>query len=225
GLHGPDDLAVALIERDEPAVELADEHLAVAEPDASARPAAANHRAEGGVEVRPVVPQRFAGFDVDREDVVGAGHDVERALVDDRLRFARVLRADARAPEPRAPHAFEARDVGSIDLCQWRVALVVPVAAVRRPARDGRLDERAAGERRSPLDCLLRERGAGQRCEEQRRGPGKTAEHGGAAPRAHYVVPLKCSRPGLYVLSSRNAFIAFSRFSAAPKFRASPSFA
>src|SRR5690606_42010397 len=42
GLHGPEDAAVALIERDELAVELADEDFAVAQADAAARPAAAD---------------------------------------------------------------------------------------------------------------------------------------------------------------------------------------
>src|SRR5690606_16069751 len=225
GLHGPEHVAARLRGADERAVELPAEALAVAEADSEARPAAADHGAEVRIEVRPVIPKDLAGLDVYREDVVRARHDVERALVDDRLRLARILRADAGAPEPRAPDAFEARDVASIDLGRRRVALVVPVAAVRRPARDGRLDEHVPGERGSTLDRLLRERGAGQRCDDQRDGARKAAEDDGAAPRAHYFVPLKCSRPGLYALSSRKAFIAFSRFSAAPKFKASPSFA
>src|SRR5690606_6909987 len=167
GLHGPDDFAAGLLERDELAVELPDEDLAVAEADAAAGPAAA-HGVVGGIELGAILPENLARLDVEREDVVGAGHDVDDALVNDRLRFARVLRTDARAAQPRAPNALQVRDVVPVDLRQRRVAAVVPVAAVRRPAVAGRLDERVAREPRCRLDRDLGVRAdRGQRCGER----------------------------------------------------------
>ncbi len=95
-LDRPDDLAAALIERDELAVELAREHLAVAEPDAAARPAAAD-RLVRGVEVRAVFPEDLARRDAHREHVVRARRDVGDAAIDERLRLARVLRSRVRS--------------------------------------------------------------------------------------------------------------------------------
>src|SRR6185503_10684837 len=92
GLHRPRDAARALVECHELAVELTDEHLAVAESDAAARPAAA-HGGVCGVEIRAVLPQDRTAVDADGEHVVGARADVDHAVVDDRLRLTRVLRA------------------------------------------------------------------------------------------------------------------------------------
>src|SRR5690606_17922147 len=69
-LGRPEDAPVTLIERDQPAVELADEHLAVAEPDAATGPAATN-RVDRGIEIRFVAPENLAGVDREREHVVG----------------------------------------------------------------------------------------------------------------------------------------------------------
>jgi hypothetical protein len=88
--------AGSLVERDELAVELPDINLAVAETQAAARPAAADD-ADRVVEAGAIRPQDVARVDVDREHVVRARDDVERAVVHERLRFARILRADTRA--------------------------------------------------------------------------------------------------------------------------------
>src|SRR6185295_1923190 len=90
GLHGPRDLARALIERDELAVELADEDLAVAKAQPAARPAAADGCVRG-IEIRAVLPEDLAAVDADRERVVRARDDIDDAVVDERLRFTRVL--------------------------------------------------------------------------------------------------------------------------------------
>ena len=111
---------------------------------------------------------RFAAYcqrisprvDRQREHVVGARAHVGDAVVDDRLREARVLRRGAGSAQTRAPHALELRDVGAIDRRQRRVALVVQVAAVRRPAGGRRSGQISAEKSRRAL------RGAGR--DEQR---------------------------------------------------------
>jgi len=77
----------------------------------------------------------------DGERIVRARHDVDDAVLHERLRFARVLRAETGAAQVRAPDAFQRRDVAAIDLRQRRIAAVVPVAAVGRPAVGRRRDE------------------------------------------------------------------------------------
>ena len=157
-LHRPDHRAGPLIEREELAVQLADEHLAVAQADAAARPPAA----DGGdlvVELRLIAPQRLTRLDADRKHIVCARDDVDDAVVDDRLGLAGILDAHARAIEPRPPDGLELRHVVAIDLRQRRVAAVVQVAAVGQPAR-GRKDRQVvAGEGRCRRDGLC-----GRRC-------------------------------------------------------------
>ena len=135
-LRRPRGLAALRVERDELAVELADEDLAAPGCDAPVRPAAA-HRFVVRVEVRVVVPQRGTRVDADREHVVRSGRDVHDAVDDERLRLARVLRSDTGAAEPSTPYTLELGDVRAVDLRQRRVAPVIPIAAVRGPA-DGR---------------------------------------------------------------------------------------
>ncbi len=132
GLHAPDDLACLLIEGDELAVELAREHLAVADRDAAIGPAAASRR-DRGVEVRLVRPEKLAAVDVDREHVVRARRNVERAAEEDRLRFAGILRAESRAVQVNSPDTLQTLHRIAIDLGQRRVAAIEPVAAIRGP--------------------------------------------------------------------------------------------
>ena len=113
-LDRPHDLARRVIERDELAVELAGEHLALAERDAAAHPAAADDR-DVRVEVRLVRPEDLARVGVEREHVVRARRDVDDAVVDDRLRLARVLAVRARAVQVRAPGGLQPRDVVAVD--------------------------------------------------------------------------------------------------------------
>ncbi len=101
-LHGPDHGAAAWVEREQLAVELARVDLAVADRDAAAHPAAADHR-DVRVEVSLVRPQDLAAVGVESEHVVRAGRYVDHAVVDDRLRLARVLAVDARTVQVRAP--------------------------------------------------------------------------------------------------------------------------
>ena len=168
--------------------------------------------------------------DVEREQIARARRHVDDAVDDERLRLAGVLRADAGAFELRAPHAFEVRDVAAVDLGQRRIALVVPIAAVRRPADGRRRHERRVGR-------LARTRAAASPTSATRRsgsarlhGPSTRFRHRQLPPkpvraRDYFFVPLKCWIPGLNVLSSRNAFIALARLSLAPKNSASPIFA
>jgi hypothetical protein len=112
--------------------------------NAAAAPAATDD-VDRGIEPGFVRPQRLAGREVEREHIAGTGLNVNDAVDDERLRLAGILRPNAGAFEPRAPHAFELRDVAAIDLGQRRVALVVPIAAVRRPADGWRRNERRVG--------------------------------------------------------------------------------
>src|SRR6185369_16534102 len=91
-----------------------------------------------------VLPEDIAGVDADREHVVGARDDIDDAAVHDGLRFARVLRADAGAAEPRTPYTFELADVAAVDLRERGITLVVPITAVRRPRVSWRGHERVA---------------------------------------------------------------------------------
>ena len=68
-----------------------------------------------GSMLREVLPEDLARLDGQREHVVGARDDVDDAVVDDRLRFARILRRDAGAVQMRAPNALELRHVAAVD--------------------------------------------------------------------------------------------------------------
>ena len=138
-LNGPDHVTGCVIERDELAVELAGKDLAVAHRDAAAHPPAADD-GDVGVEVRLVGPEDFSRVDGDREHIVGAGRNVDHAVVDERLSLARVLALGAGAVEVRAPARLELGHVVAIDGSQRRITLVVDVAPVGDPAvgRGGR---------------------------------------------------------------------------------------
>ena len=72
----------------------------------------------------------------------------------ERLRFTGVLRAEPGAAQMRAPDALQSCDVVAIDLGQWRVAAVVPIAAVGRPTVGRCRDEVRARECRSAANGL-----------------------------------------------------------------------
>ena len=114
GLDGPDNVAAVPVQRHQLAVELADENLALTEPDPPAGPAAADS-GNIGVEQGFVAPQNFAGVDADGEGIVGTGDDVEHTFVNDGLGFTGILGADARASKPGPPHTLEPRDVVTVD--------------------------------------------------------------------------------------------------------------
>src|SRR6185436_20313486 len=132
GLNGPHLFSGALIERDDAPVEHSREDLALADTHPAARPTAAD-RSDRGVELRGVLPQDRARLDRQREHVVGAGDDVDDAVVHERLRLARELRRDTGAVQVRAPNAFELRHVAAIDAVERRIALIEEIAAVRAP--------------------------------------------------------------------------------------------
>jgi hypothetical protein len=167
GLNRPDRLAGAAIERHEAAVELAHEDFVLADCDAAVVPPAA-HRRDAGIEVGLVLPEDLARVERQREDVVRSRAHVRDAVMDDRLRFSRVLRREARAIEACAPDAFELRHVAAVDAIERRIALVVEVAAVRGPACRRRRDEprgaeiigRPLGLHRCRRQHRRRERGA-----------------------------------------------------------------
>jgi len=144
-LYGPDDLAVALVQCDELAVELADINLAVAHRQATARPTAANY-VDGLIEIRFVGPQRLARVDTDREDVVGSSNDINDPGIDDRRGFARIFRTNAGTVQACPPDTLEVRDIVAVDLRKRRVSLVVDVAAVRDPTIGRQVRQCAAGE-------------------------------------------------------------------------------
>ena len=178
-------LPVRLIERHQLAVELAEEDLAVANADAAIRPAAA-HGADLGIETRLVFPHDRARVHADREHVVGARDDVDNSVVHDRLRFARILRPAARPVQARAPHAFELCDVAAIDRGQRGIALVVEVAAIRRPAALRRRRQRCRCERRGVLRVRTWRRELRERSSEPRGG-------GHRARRRHLGHRRRCS--------------------------------
>src|SRR5690606_32741594 len=66
GLHAPDRLAGALVQRDQLRIETSDEHHAVAERHAAIDPAAAGAHA-AGLQLRLVAPQDVALVDADRD--------------------------------------------------------------------------------------------------------------------------------------------------------------
>ena len=131
-LDGPRGFARSLVERDQPAVQLPDVHLAVAERDAATRPSAAD-RGDGVGQRRLVAPDDAARLHAEREHIVGAGDDVDHAVVNDRLRLAGIFGRDAGPVEMRPPDAFDAGDGVSIDLRERRVVLVEQVPAVLQP--------------------------------------------------------------------------------------------
>ena len=135
-LDRPRDLPRRAIECREPAVEMPDEDLVLADRDALVVPPAAD-RGDVRIELRFVLPEDLAAVDRQREHVVGARAHVGDAVIDERRREARVLRLGARSAQARPPHPFELRDVGAVDGLERRIALVVKIAAVGRPARGG----------------------------------------------------------------------------------------
>src|SRR5689334_21803767 len=80
GLDRPRDRAGALIERQQLAVQLADEHLPLAEANAAARPPAADG-VDLFIELRFVSPESRTGLDRDRKHIVCTGDDVDDAVV------------------------------------------------------------------------------------------------------------------------------------------------
>ncbi len=135
GLHGPRSLAGAPVERDETTVERAEEHLVFAQGDAAIGPAAA-HRRDLRIESGGPLPQDGAAHGIQREHVVGAGGEIDAAVVHQRLRRAGELRAEARAVQVRAPDALELRDVAAVDRFQRREPLVEELPPlVRQPSR------------------------------------------------------------------------------------------
>ena len=162
GLHGPRDRACFGIEGYELSVEPPEKDATGAVGDAAARPAAADD-VDSGIKVGAVRPEDRARRDIEREEIAGAGRHVNDAVDDERLRLARILRTYAGALELRAPHAFEVRDIAAVDLCQRRVALVVPIAAVRRPTRGRRGNERVARARVATADAKRGEHDGAER--------------------------------------------------------------
>ena len=135
-----------------------------------------------GSMLRQVLPQDLAGLDGQREHVVGAGDDVDDAVVDDRLRFARILRRDAGAVQMGAPNSLELRHVAAVDQRQRRVALVVEVAAVRAPTVTRRCRQRARRECAVPLRDAVARHGNAERKRGQR-SPSVRPPHARARPR------------------------------------------
>src|SRR5688572_14884446 len=110
GLDRPRNFACRSIERDELAVEPADEHLLLADRHALVVPAAAD-RGDVGIELRFVLPEDLAAVERQREHVVGAGADIGDTFMDHWSGEAGVLRRRAGAVEPRTPHTLQLRDV------------------------------------------------------------------------------------------------------------------
>ena len=121
-----------MIERYEPAIQLSDVDPAVPDCDAAARPSAAD-RGDVVGERGLVAPEDAAGLHAEREHIVGAGDEVDHAVVDDRLRLARVLHGGPGSVEMRTPHALHVRDGVAIDLRERRIVLVEQVPAVLQP--------------------------------------------------------------------------------------------
>src|SRR5438093_2711293 len=133
GLNGPRRCARFFIQRHEPAVQLSDKNLSLPETHATACPAATDRR-DFLVEPGLVFPESLARFHADRENVIGTSDDVHHSIVNNRLRFARVLRGQARTIEASAPHTFQVRDVLAIDLCKRRVILIEQITSALKPA-------------------------------------------------------------------------------------------
>ena len=112
---------------------MSDKNLSLPKTHAAACPAAADRR-DFLVELGLVFPESLARFHADGENVIGTRDDVNHSLVNNRLRFARVLRGQTRTLEASPPHTFQVRDVLAIDLCQRRVVLIEQIASTLQPA-------------------------------------------------------------------------------------------
>ena len=175
--------------------------LAVAEPEPARRPSAAGPR-DVRIDVRLVFPQHVAGVDVDRERIVVARHDVDDAVVHDRLRLIGAARPHAGAAERCAPHGAQVRDVVAVDLRQRRVALVGEVAAVREPARARQRRQiavaksgRAPDRRRLRDGCALQRRQC-DRAEERRAARHRPCTHRSPGKRAETLLTFRPMRLG-----------------------------
>jgi hypothetical protein len=138
GGHVPDWLTAALVERLQPRIDLSHEHLAVSERHTATGPA--DGVATLWIGVALVLPQHTAGFHIECEDVVHAVGNVERTGVVEDLRLAGVLVLCA-GPHGSHPQRLELTHIEAIDLAEWRIALVVGVAAVGDPLLGGQRRE------------------------------------------------------------------------------------
>jgi hypothetical protein len=116
------------VERDEPAVERADENLTVPRRDAAVHLAAADVHGplvrHFGIEA----PELFAGARVERKHVAPRRREIQDAVDVKRRRFLAAIQRNV--GEPREA---ETREVALVDLCERTVVLLFVVAAVGEP--------------------------------------------------------------------------------------------
>jgi hypothetical protein len=134
------------VERDEAAIERAEDHLVLPHRDAAIDDVAAAVAGDLARHLRVVFPQELAAARLERvDDRVGAGR-VHAAVDDDRRRLGAAVDVDL-----VVPGEAELVDVLVVDLVERAVALLVVSAAVREPVAGllvGGQDARAVDGRR-----------------------------------------------------------------------------
>jgi hypothetical protein len=182
----PDLLARTRVKCNERPVELAKVDATITDRDTTTRPTAA-HGVDALVQVARVLPERLSRLYVEGEHVTGARRHVRDAVVDERLRLARILEGRRRV-QMNAPNPLEAGDVRTIDLVERRVTLIEDCPAVGDPI--------LLRERRKLISCesrdVLAAATAAGKCQSTRDDEHYKAGDGALMPPAHTT-----SRPGL----------------------------
>ncbi len=128
GHHGPHFVAGRGVERDETAVERAEEQLAFVRSDAAIDGVAARLHAGFARHFRIVLPQQLAARGVDRLHLAPRAGGIQHAVDDQRRGFLAAMRVEV--DEPREA---ELLDVAGVDLRERREALLRVRAPVREP--------------------------------------------------------------------------------------------
>ncbi len=124
----PDFLAAIGVERDQPPVDRADEHLALPHRDPAVDRVAAGMRAFGADVLRVVFPQQLAGIGLDRDHLRPGGREIHHPVDHDRGRFLPAVGVE-RDREGEA----ELADIAVVDVGQRAEALLVIGAAIGKP--------------------------------------------------------------------------------------------
>ena len=149
GVDVPELLSRGRIERDQPAVERADEDLAFPQRDAAIDDVAASVDGPFAGHFGIVGPQRLARRRVEGVDFAPRGRDVENAVRDQRRRLLAATRVEV--GEPREP---ELADGFPVDLFERAETLLAVGSPVRQPlSRLGVGSDQASGVHRGGLRC------------------------------------------------------------------------
>src|SRR5262249_19252197 len=128
-VDAPQLLAALRVERDQPAVHLADEDLAIVVGDAAVHREILRHLlGMDAPDLGTERPQRLSADAIDRIDLAVAAREIEHAVHRQRRRLERNL-----ALEVERPGEAELADVAGVDLGELAVAALVIAGAVPGP--------------------------------------------------------------------------------------------